>query len=153
MLLAVTTCLGVVAGLRAMTAPAAIAWAAHLGWLYLDETVFSFMSSGWTVAVFTVLAAAELVSDQLPSTPSRKVPVQLGTRILMGALPGAAVGTVGASPVFGLIAGVVGAMAGTYGGAAARTRLASGFGRDLPAALVEDVVAVAAATLLLMVAS
>ncbi|WP_425993766.1 hypothetical protein [Caulobacter sp. DWR1-3-2b1] len=29
--------IGVVAGLRAMTAPAAISWAAHLGWLPLGR--------------------------------------------------------------------------------------------------------------------
>ena len=33
-----------------------------------------------------MLALGELVTDQLPTTPSRTVPVQFGTRIVMGAL-------------------------------------------------------------------
>ena len=41
-----------------------------------------------------------------------------------------------------LVAGLIGAVVSTYGGAAARGRLAAAFGRDLPAALVEDSLAV-----------
>ena len=43
--------------------------------------------------------------------------------------------------IIGLIAGIMGAVAGTFGGAKARSLLARTFGRDLPAALLEDVVA------------
>ena len=50
-----------------------------------------------------------------------------------------------------MIAGIIGAVVGTYGGAAVRGRLAAAFGKDLPAALIEDVVAVGGA--LLIVAS
>jgi uncharacterized membrane protein len=39
----------------------------------------------------------------------------------------------------------VGAVIGTFGGAAARAQLARAFGKDLPAALIEDVVAVVGA--------
>jgi uncharacterized membrane protein len=42
----------------------------------------------------------------------------------------------------GLIAGAVGAVAGTLGGAAVRTKLTEVFGKDLPAALLEDAVAI-----------
>ncbi|HEY9215166.1 MAG TPA: DUF4126 domain-containing protein, partial [Ancylobacter sp.] len=49
---------------------------------------------------------------------------------------------------FGLVAGIVGAVVGTYGGAAARGWLAGIFGKDLPAALIEDVVAIAGAYLI-----
>ena len=41
------------------------------------------------------------------------------------------------------VAGVIGAVAGTFGGASGRAHLARHFGRDLPAALVEDVIAIA----------
>ena len=34
--------IGVVAGLRAMTAPAAVSWAARLGWLNLQGTPLAF---------------------------------------------------------------------------------------------------------------
>ena len=79
--------------------------------------------------------------DQLPTTPSRKVPQQFGARLVSGALSGAALGVVGGSWVAGLIAGIVGAVVGTYGGAEARARLAARFGQDRPAAFIEDTVA------------
>jgi uncharacterized membrane protein len=137
--------IGFVAGLRAMTAPAAVSWAAHLGWIDLSSSWLAFLGYAWTPYVFTALALIEFVTDQLPSTPSRKVPPQFGARIVMGGLSGAALGVAGGSLIVGLIAGIVGAVAGTLGGAAARAKLAAAFGRDLPAALVEDLVAIALA--------
>lgn len=134
--------IGFVAGLRAMTAPAAIAWGAYLGWFSLAGTGFAFLGSIWAAIIFGLLALFELVSDQLPSTPSRKVPVQFGARLIMGALTGAAVGALSGQLAAGLAAGVVGAVLGTYVGAAVRAGLARAFGRDLPAALIEDAVAI-----------
>lgn len=134
--------IGIVAGLRAMTAPAAVSWAAALGWINVSETPLAFMGYAWTPWIFTVLALVELVTDQLPSTPSRKVPPQFAARIIMGGLAGATIGAGFGLLAAGLIAGIVGAIAGTYGGAAARGRLAAVFGRDLPAALIEDAVAI-----------
>lgn len=134
--------IGVVAGLRAMMAPAAVAWGAWLGWLPLSGTWAGFMGHWIAVGIFTGLALVELVGDQLPSTPSRKVPVQLGARLVSGAFAGAVVGTAGGALLAGLAAGIVGAAIGTYGGAEIRSRLAGAFGRDLPAALIEDAVAI-----------
>ena len=137
--------IGIVAGMRAMTAPAAISWAARLGKLSLSGTWLAFLGYAWTPWVLTLLAAGELVTDQLPSTPSRTVPVQFGTRILMGAVCGAAL-TVGAgSMLLGAIVGIAGAVAGTLGGRALRARMAAAFGRDRPAALLEDAIAIGAA--------
>ena len=85
--------IGVVAGLRAMTAPAAVSWAAHLGALHLGGTWLAFLGNVVVAWVLTALALGELITDQLPKTPSRKVPVQFGARIVSGALCGAAVGT------------------------------------------------------------
>lgn len=140
--------IGVIAGLRAMTAPAAIAWAAWFGWLDLSGSWLAFMGSIWAVGIFTILAAVELVTDQLPSTPSRKVPQQFGARIIMGALTGAAIGVPSGNWIVGLIAGIVGAVIGTYGGAAARGKLAASFGKDPPAAFIEDAVAIIGAYLI-----
>lgn len=140
--------IGVVAGLRAMTAPAAVAWAAHLGWLNLGGTWLAFLGNVWVRWILTALALVELVTDQLPSTPSRTVPVQFGARLLTGALSGAAVGAAGGSWVGGIIAGVVGAVIGTLGGRAARARLAAAFGSDRPAAFIEDAVAIVGALLI-----
>jgi uncharacterized membrane protein len=145
--------IGVVAGLRAMTAPAAVAWGAYLGWLPLSGTWAGFMGHWIAVAIFTVLALVELVGDQLPSTPSRKVPVQFGTRLVSGAFAGAIIGTAGGALIAGLVAGIVGAAIGTYGGAEIRSRLAGAFGRDLPAALIEDAVAILLAFLVVSAVS
>jgi uncharacterized membrane protein len=137
--------IGVVGGVRAMTAPAAVSWAARLGWLHLENTWLAFLGFAATPYIFSVLAIGELVTDQLPSTPSRKVPIQFGTRILVGALCGAALGAPSDALIGGLIAGVLGAIAGTLGGAEFRSRLSKAFGKDLPAALIEDVIAIAGA--------
>jgi uncharacterized membrane protein len=140
--------IGVVAGLRTMTAPAAVSWAAHLGWLPLQGTPLAFMGATVTPYIFTVLAIGELITDQLPKTPSRKVPMQFGARIVSGALCGACIGAPHGALVAALVAGVVGAVIGTLGGAAARGALAGVFGRDLPAAFIEDVVAIGGAILI-----
>jgi uncharacterized membrane protein len=140
--------IGVVAGLRAMTAPAAVSWAAQLGWLHLDGTWLAFLGYRFTPWIFSLFALAELVTDQLPSTPSRKVPPQFVTRILMGGLSGGAIGASVGSVVAGIAAGAVGAVIGTLGGAAVRAKLASLFGSDRPAALLEDAVAIIGAFLI-----
>ena len=140
--------IGVVAGLRAMVAPAAVSWAAHLGWLDLDGTLLAFMGYTWTPWIFTALAVGELITDQLPSTPSRTVPVQFGTRILSGALTGGALCIAGGALAIGAVLGAIGAVVGTLGGRAARASLAAKFGRDRPAAFLEDAVAICAAALI-----
>jgi uncharacterized membrane protein len=134
--------IGVVAGLRAMTAPAVVSWGATLGWLSLGESWAGFMAAAITPWIFTVLAIVELVTDQLPSTPSRKVPMQFGARIVSGAFCGAVLGTAGGSLIGGLVAGAIGAVIGTLGGAEARARMAAAFGKDPPAAFIEDAVAI-----------
>jgi uncharacterized membrane protein len=145
--------IGIVAGLRAMTAPAAVALAAVYGPLVLTGTPLAFLAIAPVAWVLVVLALGELVTDQLPSTPSRTVPVQFGARIIMGAIAGAGIGAAAGAAVGGAVAGAVGtvigtfagavgAVIGTFAGAAARARLAASFGRDRPAALIEDAVAI-----------
>ena len=140
--------IGVIAGLRAMTAPALVSWAAHLGWLDLNGTWLAFFGSVWARGIFTLLALVELVTDQLPTTPSRTVPVQFGTRLITGGLAGAAIGADSGMWVGGLVAGIVGAIIGTLGGREFRARLAKAFGSDRPAALIEDAVAIGGALLI-----
>jgi uncharacterized membrane protein len=134
--------LGVVSGLRTLTAPAAASWAARYGLLHLQATPLAFLGDAFTPWIFTLVAIGELVSDKLPKTPSRTVPPQFIIRILSGAFVGAAIGATSHALWLGLIAGALGAVAGTLGGAFTRARLAASFGRDLPAALLEDVVAI-----------
>lgn len=140
--------MGVVAGLRAMTAPAAVSWAARLGRLDLTGSWLSFLAHPWAAWILSLLALVELVTDKLPKTPSRKVPQQFGARILTGALGGAAIGSSGGSLPGGLVAGVLGAVAGTLGGSTLRARLAAAFGSDRPAALTEDAIAIGGALLI-----
>ena len=141
--------IGGVAGLRAMVAPAAVSWAAHLGWLPLQDTTLAFLGYAWTSWIFTLLALGELVTDQLPSTPSRKVPPQFGARVVIGAIAGIAIAGP-ANWLLGALAGIVGAAFGTYGGAELRGRLAAQFGRDQPAAFIEDAIAIVGAALIVL---
>jgi uncharacterized membrane protein len=141
--------IGVVAGLRAMTAPAAVSWAAYLGWLPVQDSWAWFMGHWLTPWIFSVLALVELVTDQLPNTPSRKVPQQFGARLITGGLAGATIGVSAGMSVAGLVAGLVGSVIGTLGGHEARKRLvAATGGRDLPIALAEDAIAVFGALLI-----
>lgn len=140
--------IGVIAGLRAMTAPAAVSWAAYLGWINLQGTPLAFLGSPIAAYILLLAALAELVTDQLPKTPSRSVPVQFGARIVTGGLSGAALGAAGGSLIGGLVAGIVGAVIGTLAGAAGRGALAGAFGKDMPAALIEDAVAIVGAILI-----
>ena len=143
--------LGVVAGLRSMTAPAAVAWGAHLGWLSLEGTPLAFLGS--VAARYILLAAmlAELVADKLPFTPSRTRPGPFVGRIVAGGLAGAALATgVGQSLPLGGLAGALGAVAGTLGGYKIRASLVPAIGvPDYVVALAEDVVAVGGALLIL----
>ncbi|NLS29376.1 hypothetical protein S2M10_44020 [Sphingomonas sp. S2M10] len=134
--------IGGVAGLRSMTAPTAIAWAAAAGWLPLAGSWLGWMEWWGTPWIFTLLAIGELVADKLPTTPSRKAPPGFVGRLLSGALCGAAIGLAASSLPLCVAAGVLGAVLGTYGGHAARMALGRAFGTDLPAALVEDLAAI-----------
>jgi uncharacterized membrane protein len=59
-----------------------------------------------------------------------------------GALCGATIGVARNAMVPMAVLGAAGAVAGTLGGAAVRSKLAALFHRDLPAALVEDFIAI-----------
>jgi uncharacterized membrane protein len=134
--------IGIVSGLRAFTGLTAVSWAARLHWLHLEDTKLAFLGYAFTPYILTLLALGEFVTDQLPKTPSRTVPQQFIPRILIGALCGAALGAATGMLVAGLIAGILGAVAGTLGGAKLRAALAKAFGRDTPAAFLEDAIAI-----------
>jgi uncharacterized membrane protein len=136
--------IGVIAGLRSMTAPAAVSWAARWGWLHLENTWVAFLGFAATPYILTVLAIGELIADKLPNTPSRKAPLGFGGRIVTGALCGGALGGAG-----GGLVGVLGAVAGTLGGYECRVRLVKATGgNDLPVALLEDAIAIGGAFLI-----
>jgi uncharacterized membrane protein len=135
--------IGGIAGLRTFTAPAVVAWSATLHWINLNNTWASWVGNLITAIIFSVLALGELYLDKQPNTPARTTPPSFIARLVSGGFAGAVVGTVWAFTYSALGAGVVGAAVGTTIGYLARARLAGSFDRDLPAALLEDVIAVA----------
>jgi uncharacterized membrane protein len=140
--------IGVVAGLRTMTALAAVSWAAHLHAIDLGDTWLAFLGKTFVCWILTALAIGELITDQLPNTPSRKVALQFGGRIITGGFAGAAIAIGSAWWPIGAAAGVLGAVIGTLGGAEFRRRLAMYFHKDRPAAFIEDATAISGAALI-----
>jgi uncharacterized membrane protein len=135
--------IGIVAGLRSLTAPAVVAWAAHLGWINLHGSPLAFTGSKWSVGIFTALALVELVADQLPGTPSRTAAVGLSARIVTGGLCGACLAG-GAALLVGALSGAIGGIAGAFGGYHARVGLVRSLRvPDVVIAVPEDVVAIA----------
>ena len=123
--------IGTASGLRALIGLAAVSWAAHFGILPLDHTWLAFLGYALTPYILTLIAIGELVNDKLPKTPSRLIPPQFITRIVMSALCGLAIGLSGNGMIIGFVAGIIGAVAGTFGGAVARSLLARTFGRNI----------------------
>ncbi len=136
--------LGCVDGLRSLTAPAAVCWGAHLGWLHLAGTRLAFVGHRGTVILFTLLALGELIVDKLPKTPPRTAARGLSARIIFGGLCGAALAvSAGGSLILAAIAGVIGALIGTFGGYNVRHALVTrAHLPDFAVALVEDAVAI-----------
>jgi uncharacterized membrane protein len=136
---------GVTAGLRTMLPLAVSSWCARCGILSVGHSPVAFMGYRFTHIIFTLLAISELVYDKLPAATSRRLPPAFIARVLSGGLAGATVGFAGHALLGGVLMGAIGAVAGTLGGSAARSRMTAIFGRNLPAALLEDVVAIATA--------
>ena len=144
--------LGVTAGLRAVTPLAAVSIGAYLGWIDLSGTWAAFAGHIITAIVLGLAAIAEFVGDQRPTAPSRKAPQQFAARVIAGALAGLLLRLPLGNWIAGLLLGAIGAVLGTLGGFEARRWLAKALNRDLPAALLEDLVAVVAAFLVVYLA-
>lgn len=142
--LALAFAIGVVAGLRSLTAPAVVAWAAHLGWINLHASPLAFMGTIWAAGIFTVLALVELVADQLPNTPSRTAPVGLSARVVMGALSGACLAIAGGGALLlGAVVGAIGGIVGAFAGYQARVGLVRALhAPDFAIAVPEDLIAI-----------
>lgn len=140
--------IGVAAGLRSLTAPAVVSWAVRLGKLHPNNPALDFLGHSATPYILTVLAIGELFADKLAIAPSRKALPGFVARAVTGAICGAVLGADGGELAVGAMAGAVGAIAGTLGGYEVRVRLAKAAGKDLPVALIEDVIAIGGAFLL-----
>ena len=136
--------IGVVGGLRTMTAPAVVAWAANRHWLNLDNSTLALFGSPVAVVVLTLGAVGELVIDKLPTTPNRTRLLGLVARSVFGGLSGAAVAVAGTQSIaLGIVAGVAGAIAGAFAGYEMRKRLVHALKvPDFVIALLEDAVAI-----------
>jgi uncharacterized membrane protein len=142
--------IGVVAGLRSLTAPAVVAWGAHIGWINLHGSPFAFMGKAWAVGLFSVLALVEFVADLLPSAPARTAAVGLSARIVTGVLTGACLAAAGGVTVWlGAVAGAIGAIVGAFGGYQARVGLVRRLRvPDFAIAIPEDLFAIGLGLLL-----
>lgn len=142
---------GCVDGLRSLTPPALVCWAAYLGWLHFTGTKLAFIHSRSTLIIFTVLAVVELIADKLPNTPSRTAPVGLIGRICLGGACGLALATsAGTSLSASVLLGSIGAVVGAFGGYHARHLVVSKTHvPDFAVALAEDAITIAGGLLIL----
>ena len=136
--------IGFTAGLRSLTPPAVVAWAAHLDWLNLSNSPLAFMGSIIAVVIFSLLAVFELFVDLQPSTQKRTAPVPLGARILTGALCGACICAASSqSLIIGAILGAAGGIIGAFAGYEIRRKLVAALNiKDIFIALLEDLVTI-----------
>jgi uncharacterized membrane protein len=142
--------LGGLNGLRSLTAPAAVCWAAQLGWLNFAGSRFAFLNNRAVLIVVTVLGILELVGDKLPKTPARTEPLGLIARAVFGALCGVALATSAGQNIFvPALLGLGGAITGTFAGYNARKALVQrAHLPDFAVALAEDFVAIAGSLLI-----
>jgi uncharacterized membrane protein len=122
--------IGIVAGLRSMIAPTAVAFARGSPW--------------WVF--FGALAIVELFGDKLPRSPARTIPAALIVRCIAGGASAYFLVGTGSVALIAAVCGVVGALIGAYGGYALRRALTRpGRLPDLPVAIVEDILTIALA--------
>ena len=135
--------IGLFAGLRSLTPPAAVAWAVHLGWLKLARPL-SLIGSLPAVIILSLLAIGELIFDKLPNTPNRTAPPGLIARIVTGGFTGACVSLGGGqSALVGAGLGLLGGIVGCFAGYHARAWLVRSLRQsDFNVALLEDLVAI-----------
>jgi len=136
--------IGIFSGLRALSPIAVLCWLGVLHRLPVNGWD-AFVRSKVVAGLFSFGALGELIADKLPKTPSRLKQPGFSIRIAMGFFCGLLLATAGSfSLTGGALLGAVGAVAGSYLGYFARSRITSNFGLpDLPVALVEDVICIA----------
>jgi len=136
--------IGIVAGLRSLTAPAVVAWAVQVGWLNLHGSPLAFMGSTPAVAIFSLLALGELVADKLPMIPKRTAPAPLLGRVVTGGLCGACLcAAAGKALITGALLGGTGAIVGAFVGYQVRRGLVTKLHiKDLFVAICEDLLAI-----------
>lgn len=135
--------IGVVTGMRSMTAGAALIWAAAFKRTRVDWLP----SSREACILATAAALGEMAGDKMPFAPDRRISLSVLVRLAIGATGGVALAGREASPLGAALSGMAGAVAGTLLGRAARgatTRSRA----DWTRALTEDIMAASLATAL-----
>lgn len=136
--------IALVAGMRSMSTCAALTWAASQG-----RTRGDLIPAGPSArALATTAAAAEMAGDRMPFALDRRIPPSFALRLAIGAVGGWTLSGRRASPEYGALAGVAGAVAGTLLGQGARggdSRTSAGRARGL----AEDVAAIGLAALVI----
>ncbi|HKR20977.1 MAG TPA: DUF4126 family protein [Pyrinomonadaceae bacterium] len=135
--------IGLFAGFRTLTPPAAVAWAVYLGWLKLAGRL-ALVGSLPAVIILSLLAVGEIIFDKLPNTPNRTAPPGLIGRIVTGGFTGACVSLGGGrSALAGAGLGVLGGVVGCFGGYQVRARLVKSLNLpDFNIAMIEDLIAI-----------
>jgi uncharacterized membrane protein len=143
--------IGVVTGMRSMTALAVLCWFAWLG--LLPETGWAAWSATAAAAiVFGLCALGEYAGDLSPRAPRRTSMFPLMARLVFGAVAGALSAHALTQPLAGgVVFGVSGVLVGAYGGVWLRVWLARKVGRDWPVGVAESAIALGLAVLAAMV--
>lgn len=141
--------LGLVAGMRSMTAPAIVSHElAANGETLPPGSPVGFLAQPGTATTLQVLAAAEIAADKTPWIPARTAPPGLIGRVVSGALVGTALGSrPGYRPEIGGLVGAAAAVVSTYAAYHLRKRLAEELHvPDVVLAVAEDGLAVGLGT-------
>lgn len=137
--------IGLVTGMRSMTACAALSWAASQG-----RTRAGWIPDGPVPrGLATAAALAEMAGDKMPFAPDRRIAPSIAVRLAIGAVGGAALAGRDELALGGAVAGMSGAMVGTWLGRTARGGTTRS-GSDWARALTEDAVAAGLATALVL---
>jgi uncharacterized membrane protein len=123
-----TTALGVSVGLRSQTAWAVLSIARRRG----ARSLFA-----------GACALGEFAADLSPRAPDRTAPLPLIARVIIGGRVAYAIGKPGSRLGYAAVGGLA-ALGGAYAGLAARNAAAEAIG-PIPAAIIEDAIAVALA--------
>ena len=137
--------LGVIAGLRSMTAPALVSRGSAIKGLFNGNASEQPKWGTRTAAMFLgALAVGEMVFDKMPMAPNRTMPGSVLFRAASGALVGATLFAANREDrTRGAIAGAIGAVAATYGAYYLRKELGEKWHVPDPVlGLVEDAIAV-----------
>jgi len=139
--------MGVVTGMRSVTALAVLCWFAWLG--ILPETGWAAWSATAVATIVLGLCAlGEYAGDLSPRALSRTSALPMIVRVLFGGVAGALCAQALTEPVAGgVLFGVAGVLIGAYGGVRMRVWLAKKVGRDWSVGVTESVVALGLAVL------